>query len=176
MWILAGSVVAIVVRWEKLPMASIGLKPRWRSVLWGLALAVAFNRIVAPFLYWMVREMGIFGFETGLARVAPMPVWFLLFAALTGGMVEELMYRGFAIERLASITGSYWWAGLISTIAFALLHLPMWGWGPVATFLVSGGILTVFYILTRDLTACIICHTITDAVGFIMAHNAALAQ
>jgi len=176
MWILAGSVVAIVVRWEKLPMSSIGFRPRRQSIVWGLLLALAFNRVIAPFLYWMIQKMGTPGFETGLARVVYMPVWLLIFAALTGGVVEEVLFRGYGIERLASITGSYWLAGLISTGAAALLHLPMWGWGPVATFFVSGGVMTVFYIFTRDLAACMIVHSITDAVGFISAHNAALLQ
>jgi membrane protease YdiL (CAAX protease family) len=135
-------------------------------------LALAFNRAVAPFLYWMIRKMGTPSFEIGLARMVSMPVWFLLFAALTGGVVEEVLFRGYVIERLQSITGNYCLAGLISTTVVALLHLPMWGWGPVATFFVSGAVLTVFYIFTRDLAACMIVHTITDAVGFITAYKA----
>jgi membrane protease YdiL (CAAX protease family) len=142
----------------------------------GLLLAVVFIRLVAPFLYWMVSKIGAGGFEAGLTQLTHMPVWFLLFAAITGGVVEELLYRGYAIERLAALTGNYGWAGLISTTVFALLHLPMWGWGPVATFFVSGGLLALFYIWTQDLVACMIGHTITDAVGFITAHRAARAS
>lgn len=44
--------------------------------------------------------------------------------------------------------------------------------GPVATFFVSGGVLSVFYILTRDLAACMMAHAITDIVGFVAARNA----
>lgn len=175
LWILAGLVSAIVVGWEKLPLSSIGLQPTWRSLLLGLALALAFNRVVGPFLYRMLRMVGGPGFETGLTQMASMPLRYLYFAALTAGVAEEV-FRGYSIERLAWLTGSYWWAGLISTAVFALLHLPMWGWGPVATFFVSGGLLTLFYIWTQDLTACMIAHAITDAAGFLGAHRAAVAS
>jgi CAAX protease family protein len=176
LWVLAGSVVAIVVRWEKLPISSIGFHLNWRSIFWGLGLALVFQFLVAPLLYSMIQKMGTSGFETGLARLAPRPVLFLLFAALTGGVTEELLFRGYAIERLAWITGKYWLAGLISTTLAALLHLPMWGWGPVATFFISGGMMTIFYIFTRDLLACMIAHVIIDAAGIIAAHFAALAS
>jgi membrane protease YdiL (CAAX protease family) len=71
-----------------------------------------------------------------------------------------------------SVTGSYWWAGLIATAVHALVHLPMWGWGPVATFFVSGALMTVFFIWTQDLVACMVAHAIIDAVGLITAQHA----
>ncbi len=172
LWMLAALVMFIVIGWEAQPVSSIGLALRWESVVLGLLLAFVFIRLVAPFLYWMVSRIGAGGFEKGLAKLSYMPVWFLLFAAITGGVVEELLYRGYAIERLATLTGSYGWAGLISTTVFAMVHLPMWGWGPVVTFFVSGGLLALFYIWTQDLVACIIGHAVTDAVGFITAHRA----
>jgi membrane protease YdiL (CAAX protease family) len=148
LWLLCGSIWAIVVWWEKRPMSSIGLQLRWQSVAWGLVLAAVLVYLVSPFLYWMLKTMGTAGFEGGLAKLAHLPVWVLVFAAVTAGVVEETLYRGYAIERLALITGSYWWAGVIATAIFALVHLP------------SGG---------EDLLACIIAHALTDAVGLVSA-------
>lgn len=176
LWLLAGSVLAITLLWERLPVSSIGLRLRWQSVILGLLLALFFNRVVSPFLYWVIARMGSPGFEVGLARMVSMPVWFLLFAALTAGVVEETLFRGYAIERLASVTESFCWAGLIVTVISALLHWPAWGWGPVVTFFVSGGVMAVFYIYTRDLVACMIAHSVTDAVGFLTARKVALAS
>lgn len=173
LWWLAVLILILVLSWEAQSISSIGLTFQWESVLWGLLLAAVFVRLIAPFLYWMIRRIGTGGFEAGLAKLAHMPLWFLLFAAMTGGVVEELLYRGYAIERLATLTGSYGWAGLISTTIFALVHLPMWGWGPVATFFISGGVLALFYIFTQDLMACMIAHGVTDAVGFVTAYRAA---
>ncbi|MHC1727966.1 MAG: CPBP family intramembrane glutamic endopeptidase [Syntrophobacteraceae bacterium] len=173
LWTLAGAIIGLVLCLEGLPLSSIGFEPRLRSVIMGLLLALFFNRAVAPFAYWMIRKMGAPGFEAGLAAMARMPAWFLIFAAITAGVVEEILYRGYAIERMAQLTGSYALAGMISTAVHALMHLPMWGWGPVATFFVSSGVLSIFYICTQDLTACIMAHTITDAVGFLTAKRAA---
>lgn len=173
LWALAGLVVAILLWWEGLPLSSIGLRLRGRSVLFGLLLATVFVFLVSPFLAWMIGAMGLSGFERGLAKMADMPLWFLLLAAVMAGVVEETVYRGYAIERLAAVLGSYWWAGLIATMVWALMHLPMWGRGPLATFFVSGGLMALFYIWTRDLLACIVAHAVTDAVGFLTtAHTA----
>jgi uncharacterized protein len=134
LWFLAGLLFSILIWWEQLPLASIGFQPRWRSLVLGLLLALLFSQVVEPFLYWMITRGGMPGFESGLAKIVGMPTWYLLFAAVTAGIVEESLYRGYAVERLALLADSYWWAALGSTTVFALLHWPMWGWGPRNTW------------------------------------------
>ena len=41
---------------------------------------------------------------------------------------EEVMFRGFMIERLAEITGSRAVAGIVAAVVFTLAHLGSWGW------------------------------------------------
>ena len=100
----------------------------------------------------------------------------LVLAAVTAGFAEETFYRGYAIERLSSLTGNYWWGGLISLVIFTLAHLPSWGWGPIPIFLISSTLGTLFYIWRRDLLACIIAHAVTDSVGLIVIVSAPRAS
>lgn len=168
LWALVALILALVVFWEKQPLRSIGLRPLgWSSVLWGLALAGAFillNPVWAAMLSWIGLPPS---FESGVAKLVGLPQWFLVLAAVTAGVAEETLYRGYAIERLSSLTGSYWWGGLISLVVFTLAHVPGWGWGPIPIFFISSVLGTLFYIWKRDLLACIIAHAVTDIVGLI---------
>jgi membrane protease YdiL (CAAX protease family) len=166
--LLAG-ILLIVVLWERESLSSIGLHPPgWQSLLWGIALALFFIYVFAPAAYRALHHLKVAGFDHGLSRLAGLPVWYLVLAVLIGGIAEEILYRGYAIERLSSIIGSYWLAGLISLLVFGLAHVPMWGFWPALTTFVSGGILTVFYIWQQDLSANIIAHVLTDFAGIVI--------
>lgn len=177
LWVLVALILAFVVFWEKQPLRSIGLRAfGWRSVIWGLALAGAFI-LLTPVFTEVLNRMGIPpSFERGFAKLAALPRWFLVFAAVTAGVAEETLYRGYAVERLASLTGSYWWGGLISIAVFTLAHLPVWGWGPIPIFLISSVIGTLFYVWRRDLLACMIAHAVTDIVGLLAGVSASSAS
>ncbi|MFQ5882346.1 MAG: CPBP family intramembrane glutamic endopeptidase [Candidatus Methylomirabilales bacterium] len=166
LWVLFGLVIAIVILWEKQSLSSIGFRPQWKSVAWGSLLVAVMIFVTGPLGIWVLKQSGLPGFESGFTRLANLPVWFLAVAVVTAGVVEETLYRGYAIERLALFTGNYWWAGLLALTAFALVHVPFWGWGPVLVVSISGIPLLVFYIWKRDLLACIIAHTVMDTVGF----------
>ena len=86
-----------------------------------------------------------------------------------------MLYRGYAIERLVDLTGSYLVASAVSVIAFGLAHVPMWGLAAAATTIASGGILTGIYIWRRDLVALILAHIATDVCGLVIAPQLARA-
>ena len=163
------AVMAIALGWEALPLRSLGLGPiTIGTIFWGVALAAFFIGIFGPAAYWLLRRLAVGGFERGLGRLAGLPVWCLAIAVAVGGTAEELLYRGYAIDRLTVLTGSVWAAAAISLVAFGLAHLPFWGWGPALTTLISGAILTAFFLWRHDLVANIIAHVATDAVGLIV--------
>ena len=176
LWGLVVLIMMLVVYWEKQPLRSIGLRPfNWRSVLWGLALAGAFI-LLTPVWADALRRVGLPpSYEGGFTKLVGLPQWFLVFAAVTAGVAEETLYRGYAVERLALLTGNYWLGGLISLVVFTLAHVPAWGKGPLLIFLISGGAITLFYIWRRDLLACIIAHAVTDTVGLISLVSATRA-
>ena len=106
LWILFGMIIAIVVLWEKQPLTSLWLRPlQWRSLAWGLALAVATVWVVIPAREWVRRQAGLGGYPAGMARVLALPVWFRVAAVITAGIVEETLFHGYAVTRLAFLTG-----------------------------------------------------------------------
>jgi membrane protease YdiL (CAAX protease family) len=174
MWVLLVAVLWVVLVLEGRPLASIGLRPfAWSSIGWGIALAALLMWVVAPIGPRLSAKLGLAGFEAGLASFATLPLWLKIVAVLGGGVVEETLFRGFAIERLAEASGSYLLAAASTLVFFALLHLPMWGWGPVLSISISGAVLTAFYVSRQDLLANIVAHTIVDAMGLIVVPSRA---
>jgi uncharacterized protein len=124
--------------------------------------------IYSPLLMWAINKLSLAGFESGFAQLSPLPIWYLLFAVVLGGVVEEVLYRGYATERLSLLTGSYWMGCVLSLIAFGLAHVPLWGWVPAFTTVLSGWLLTLLYLVTGDLLAAIIAHIATDSLGILI--------
>jgi membrane protease YdiL (CAAX protease family) len=161
-------VLVILLLWivrtqEKLPFSSIGLqagKPM-RSILRGLVLTVM-ALIVTVGSYFLLRAFGIQLGGTGSNSFQPSP-WMATLIALRAGVAEEIFYRGYAIERLQSLTGNKWLAALVPLVIFAAAHYRQ-GPGGIVAVLVLGGLLTIFYLKFRDLIANIIGHFLEDFV------------
>jgi len=164
---LAAFVVLIVVRFERLPLRSIGLrKPTWSTPVTAAVLIVfAFvlqPRLTAP----LVKLWGESGRDAGVAMMASWPAWFRLFVAVTSGIVEETLYRGYAVERLIAVTGRTWLGAALAMLAFGVAHIPAWGTGMAMTSdLAAGVVLVLVYIWRRDLIANILAHSTGLIIG-----------
>jgi uncharacterized protein len=84
------------------------------------------------------------------------------------GVTEEIVYRGYAIERLTFLTGRRWLAALLAGAAFLVAH---WSWGATQLILVGFAtlIFTSLYLWRRDLLCCMLAHALADLIGFALA-------
>jgi membrane protease YdiL (CAAX protease family) len=164
MWVIAVVLLLIVRCGEGLPLSSVGLgTARWmKSILWGLLLAV----ICLGAAVGLIALTGFNGGETGKA-LEKLPLWLITFVVIRAGAVEELCYRGYAIERLQALGLPGWLAAAIPLAIFAVGH---WtgGWANILIALVLGGILAAFYLWRRDLAANMIGHFLVDFVGNVL--------
>lgn len=166
---LAAAVIAIVLLWEEQPLSSIGLRrPGWSTLAWGAGMAAFFILLLGPLLLRLPGWLGLAGFAPTLARLSSLPLWYLVLAVLVGGVAEEILYRGYALERLGVLLGSPWLAGLIVVLLFGLAHISLWGIGPALTTTISGAALTLFFLWHGDLLANIVAHVATDFAGIVL--------
>jgi len=169
---LVGLLIAIlllVMLGEDQTMASLGLgRPTSATFVWGLGSAASFVMVIGPLLLRLPRFIGLAGFDAPLADLKQLPAGYLVLAVVVGGTVEEILYRGFALTRIAALTDSGWTAGTITTLAFAAAHIQRWGWGPALTTAISGAILTVFTLWRQDLWSTILAHVLTDFFGIAL--------
>jgi membrane protease YdiL (CAAX protease family) len=163
-WACVIALLLIIRRGEHLPLSSVnlGTSPLKSSLIWGVIIAVAcglVGGVVASLTHFKGGEMG-----AGLARL---PVWLVVLVVLRAGVVEELFYRGYAIERLQSLGLNRYWAGLIPLLIFGFAHGTN-GWANIILALALGALLTGIYLWRRDLLANMIGHFLIDLVSVLL--------
>ena len=150
---------------ERQPLSSIGFRANriGRSLAWGFALAiVCFAAVLACLAIYSV--LGVhYGEGAAISRSLPVT----LLTVFRAGISEEIFYRGYAIERLQSLTGSKWIAAAISLAAFAGFHFRQ-GPAGVVLALVLGSIITGYYLWKRDLLAAMFAHFLVDFVPNVL--------
>jgi CAAX protease family protein len=149
------SVILVVRYLERLPLTSIGLRrPDWRTVVSGLAVAAVVLGVLPLVTDPLVARLHDGRVEAGMQLIARWPPWSRLFVAVTSGFAEETLYRGYAIERLAMLTGRRWLAATLAAVVFAIAHAPAWGLGfALVADLPFSVLMSLFYLWRRDLLA-----------------------
>ena len=163
-WLCVIALLFIIRRGERLPLRSIGLgtAPVKSSILWGGVLIVLCG-LIGSVVAGLTRFKGG---ETGEA-LAKLPLWLVVLVVLRAGVVEELFYRGYAIERLQLLGLNRYWAGVIPLLIFGFAHVTN-GWANVALALALGAVLTAVYLWRRDLVANMIGHFMIDLISVLL--------
>jgi membrane protease YdiL (CAAX protease family) len=164
MWIVALIILVIVKLGEGLPLSSIGLGTVrfWKSLLWGLLLGVVCLLVGGA----LVALTHFTGGEAGKA-MSKLPIGLVSLIVLRAGVVEELCYRGYAIERLHALGLPRWIAAAVPLTIFGVGH---WtgGWENIVIALALGAILALFFIWRRDLVANMIGHWLVDFMANVV--------
>ncbi len=180
MAVLAGAAAAVAMTLGRGgTLADIGLRRphRWATVpVWAVGILVVFvvaqnfaPLIVAPFFDLPQPDMSRYdGVRGNLAAALALAVALPLTAAIP----EEILYRGFLIERLATVFGSARGAAVLAVLAQALIFGSVhfqWGLGGILLTSIMGAVWGFAYLLCgRNLWVVIIAHS--------MAHIALVTQ
>src|SRR5712691_2816536 len=163
-WVSALALIVIIRRGEGLPLRSIGLGTArlWKSILWGFVIAIISAVVVGALTHFTG-----YGNGPGSAAFEKLPLWLITAIVFRAGVVEELFYRGYAIERLRMIGLGRFWSVAIPLVIFSLGH---WSGGAanILIALAAGIILTGFYLWRRDLAANMIGHGLVDFVANVV--------
>ena len=147
----------------------------WVTPLLAIALTAFFVLVFGPIAYWVLARTGSQSFGAGIEAVSQLPTAYLILTIVIVAPAEDLLYRGYAIARLSDLTGSCLLACIVSVVSLGLAHVPMWGWAPAVTTIVSGGIGKAVYLWRQDILALILAHIATDLYGIVLAPNLAHA-
>jgi len=159
-WLCVIALLFVIGRGEDLSLRSVGLGTAdWKkSVLWSLPLAVTCF-LVGGVLVAVTH----YGHSENAEAFGRLPVWLVSLICVRAGVVEELFFRGYAIERLEAMGLHRFWAATIPLAIFAVGH---WtgGWANIVIALALGAVLAAFYLWRRDLAANMIAHFLVDFV------------
>ena len=166
---VAGLLLLLIFKGEKLGVDSIGLHSRnWgKSLLWGF-LGVLISGAALAILLFIFSKVGIsFGHATETDRYKNVSLWVFSLMVVRAGIVEEVCYRGYIIERLLQSTRNWLVYFLFPVIIFGLLHYRQ-GIGGIIIATVAGAILAQLYLKRRDLKANIITHFLVDFIPNVL--------
>jgi membrane protease YdiL (CAAX protease family) len=145
-----------------------------RQALWGIAaLASVYVALIASSVIVLTLFLTFPELKSELAKreefVDAMPVHHLattLILLVAVAVHEEALFRGLLLPFLRRLLGNWWWAGLVSALIFAGLHVPHQGLLGGAQIFSIAIVLTVFFVLSRSLLAVTLAHLLFDFIQF----------
>lgn len=168
-WALTIALLAYVLLVERRPLSSIGFRrPGVWDIVWGVVtggvIVVGLGAIFGLLFPLLHLKMNTGTMNTLLHT----PIWYRVALVTRAAVTEEILYRGYPMERLRELTGTRWIGAVLTLAAFTYAHLS--GWGP-AHLLIAGSaglFLTLLYLWRRNLWVNMLAHWITDGVGFLL--------
>ncbi|MGA9668627.1 MAG: CPBP family intramembrane glutamic endopeptidase [Terracidiphilus sp.] len=170
-WIYAAAVVLWLAIVERLPLTSIGFRwPTWKTPLFAVVAAVAMLFIFALHMGVIVR---VFHLDTTRIleqqrMILSHPYWFRVLLVLRAAVVEEILFRGYMIEKVRQLTGSGVLAVAVSVLTFTWAHYAGWGLVQLIPACGAGVVLALLYVTRRDLPSNMLAHFLTDGAGFLL--------
>lgn len=171
-WWLATLALVMYVRMaERRPLASIGLvRPSIRALALGTAAGVVVT-VVMGVLYLLVLPALHLTDQaantTNAHLLAMTPLWWRLLSCVRAAAAEEVMFRGYAIERLQELSGSRSIALWVSCAVFTLAHVGAWGWSHLIVVAAGGLAFSLLYLWKRNLWINMTAHLVVDVVAIL---------
>jgi len=167
-WGLVVAILLYVSRIERRPLASIGFRrPGSKDIIVAaatgaviVAMLGVMYLVVFPAMHWDETQQ--------IQTLTAVPFWLRFIAVVRAAVSEEILFRGYALERVQELTGSRSAAGVFTWAIFTLEHLSYWGWHHLLIAGTAGAMLTLLYLWRRNLWANMLAHFIVDAVGFLL--------
>jgi len=163
-WGLAFAVLVFTRTIENLPLTTIGWKSlSWKSALMAVGLGVLLSLLVPVLTLLVSTVFPPSNSGTVTQVVSNFSWWILLLSVFTAGITEEILFRGYPLERLQEVIGNKWISGLISLVFFVAVHATGWNIAHIiGVVLPLGMILTGLYFWQRNLLFVMIVHVVID--------------
>jgi len=171
-WLTVLIVSFIAFKWLRLNRSELGLGVP-RPLDWLIALGTFFLAMIAAGIVSSLFPAPE-STKSAVAKLINLPLPTRILLVITAGICEEFLFRGFAITALTRFTGNRWLSGLLSLAVFTVAHAGLFGWHSALLIpCVLGLILTLLFLLRRNLVLGMAVHTLIDAIGLIIVPLAA---
>lgn len=169
-WLVAGLVAFWAHQREGLSWSDLDVRrPSGKSILWGVAVAFASILTIGLCYAVIIPLLGGDSDPAKMQALAARPIPLILFLSITAGVVEEWLFRFYAINRLHFLSNNKWLASTIAGAVFIALHAPSWGLSHLIPVTLVTLIFTAYYWWRRDFWSSVLAHFLTDAIPFVMS-------
>ncbi|HRP35711.1 MAG TPA: type II CAAX endopeptidase family protein [Gammaproteobacteria bacterium] len=164
-WLAVAVLLVFILKVEGRGLGSIALRrPSGRDIQWAV-MFWAVSTVASGMLHQFLPPPP----STGMATVLQLSLLTILALVFTTAVTEEVLFRGYSIERLSELTG---YRPLAVAVSFGLFVLPHVAFFGVQWLLYHGlgvVLLYVLYVWRRNLWACMIMHLLGNALLLIPA-------
>ena len=169
-WAIAAALITWILVVERSPLSSIGIRrPTWQT-LGGAMIGIVVGMATVMLSYALILpSLGLEMNRGATSSITSLPIIMQLAMFIRAGVVEEILFRGYPIERLQELTGSKWIAALVPGVVFIGGHFAFWGAAQLIVVTLGTLVMTLLYLWRRDLVSCMIAHASIDLIGFTLA-------
>ena len=163
-WLVVATLLGIVRYWEERPLTSIGFRtPNPRQA--GVALAAGLGGVGLGLLATGLAVVGLnLDRPETLSVIGRLSLPVKLALVGTAVVTEEVLWRGYPIERLTELTGRLWVGVGVSGLVFLAVHYPAWGLVGAVPQAVFTLVLLGVYVRSRNVVACMLTHAVINAL------------
>ena len=152
---------------EKRPLGSIGfISLRAKDIFIGIITGIIIFVGLGVIYYGLFPALNL-NEDDQVNQLIATPFLWRFFSVIRAAVGEEVLFRGYAFERLQELTGSKFISAVVSCTIFTLEHVSPWGWSHLLLAGFGGLILTVLYLWRRNLWVNIIAHLIVDGAAVL---------
>ena len=170
-WAYIAAVLLYVTKIERRSLGSIGFhKLGIRNALIGVAAGILITALLGALYYVVLPALHLndaIASTPNARALAATPFWWRLISTVRAAVSEEVLFRGYAIERIQELTGSRTIAVIASCAIFTLDHVSSWGWTHEAIVAFGGLSFALLYVWRRNLWTSIIAHFIVDGISVL---------
>ncbi|WEJ35087.1 CPBP family intramembrane glutamic endopeptidase [Devosia sp. SD17-2] len=164
-WLAVGALLTFVLLVERRSVSSILIKrPNSKDIetvlfYWGIAMAWS----------WLAMTLLPVEQDPGTASLVALSIPVLLGMIITTAITEEILFRGYPIERINEMTSTTWIGLAVSFAVFLVPHLTFFGPGWLLYH--GGGTVMIYalYLRRRNLVACMLLHFLVNVPILIPA-------
>jgi membrane protease YdiL (CAAX protease family) len=166
-WAITATVLLHVVLVERRPLRSLGFAmPRPRDALLAVVAGGLIVMVLGLLYYVAFPWLGLD--EAGqVEQLLATPVWWRAISVLRAAVSEEVLFRGYALERARELTDSTALAAVGTCAVFILAHAATWGWSHLLLAGAGGIGLTLLYLWRRNLWVNVAAHAIVDGIAVL---------
>jgi membrane protease YdiL (CAAX protease family) len=159
-WLLAAAVVGLAVGVQGRSLPTVGFRrPGWADLGY-LLLTAAAALVVFAATDPLVAALGLPVSDDAGTMSAGVGLGLALAGAVTTGVVEEVLFRGYPIELLLDATDSPPVAGGVTWGVFTLAHAAVWPVGNLLQVAAVAALFTVVYLRRRTLVPVVGAHVL----------------
>ena len=172
-WFVVIVIIGLIIYGERNKLSTLNIKKPTLE-MFGIGMGLGGFSLLYIFLHR--TAFNFFNISTGFEQQLENPSLnevgsefvfvYGIFSLITAGVAEEVIYRGYATERLMKLKNSYWVAFLLPLVAFVLMHYRK-GFDHLLIVLVVGSLMQYYYLKFRNLTINIIGHLFIDLMAYI---------